>query len=151
MSPNLENELIQIDPIFFEEAIMCTTGEMNHIDTCMFWGIDCEDGWYSPLKEFAEQMKLLNKIAVEENFKCVCNQLKNKYGRCCIYYCFKKVDESKPVGALYDTLVEIFDRTIFLAEVSCDSYCEVCGSRDNLTYTEGWIMRLCPKCKEDKR
>ena len=149
MSPNLEHELIQIDPIFFEDAIACSKGEMNQMDTCMYWGIDCDDGWYKPLKLFLEQMRVLNQLAKESNFKCVCDQLKEKYGKCCIYYGFRRVDETKPVGELYDVLVEIIDRTIYLAEDSCDAFCEVCGSKDNLVYTEGWIKRVCDKCKEN--
>ena len=86
MKKELENKLYNIDPTFFEDAIACENKEKNEMDTCMYWGCECGDGWFKPLEKFMHKVKFINELAKRYNTKFVCEQLKEKYGELRVYY-----------------------------------------------------------------
>ena len=63
----------------------------------------------------------------------VCDQVKDKYGELRFYY---HGGDDK------------CDGMVDLAEYILWETCEKCGSHENITTTDGWITRLCDKCKE---
>ena len=69
MDIKLENELYSIDPIFFKDAIKCQNGEMNEMQTCMYFGCDCGNGWFKPLKKMTQKLAEINKISKNYNFE----------------------------------------------------------------------------------
>lgn len=150
MNKDLELEIYNIDPLFFEEAIACEKGEMNEMNTCMAFGCECGNGWYKPLKELANKSKLLNDIAKNYNYKFVCEQLKEKWGECTIYYCIKPLDNTKEVID-NDILNKIFKDIIESCRNNCWNVCEICGDKqniqgNNIITTAGYISRICKKC-----
>ena len=62
----------------------------------MYWGCQCGDGWYEPIKEFAQKTKYLNELAKADNIKFVCGTIKEKYGYFNCYWDVRKIDENAP-------------------------------------------------------
>jgi len=154
MNEKLENKLYQIDPIFFEEAIACETGEMNEMSTCMAFGCECGDGWFEPLKLFVQKTHILNDLGRNYNIKFVCNQLKEKFGTLRIYSTIKKVDEDEDIKDGYEVLEKMFDDALKQCEDDCLHVCEICGANgginnENIVETSGWISYICKKCARE--
>lgn len=95
---------------------------MQH--TCMCWLFECNDGWFNLLDELSEK---LTKVSPE----CQAVQVKEKYGTLRFY-----VDCANDEA--YDIISEY--------EGKSANTCEHCGSTDNVTQTQGWIVTLCDKC-----
>jgi len=51
--------------------------------TCMCWGIECPDGWYSLIDNMCKE---LTKVEQEWDIGVVCRQIKEKYGTLRFYY-----------------------------------------------------------------
>lgn len=154
MTPELEKELYEISPVFFGDAVACLNKEKNEMDTCMYWGCECGDGWFEPLKKFAIKVNYINGLAEKHNFKFVCDQLKEKWGECTIYWSCRKIDETKP-STENDVLDDMFRDALDKCEKDCWNVCEWCGAEggrngENLVTTHGWISRICKKCAKDK-
>ena len=94
MKKELENELYNIDPVFFRHAINCKTGIENAMTTCMYWGCECGDGWFKPLKKFIQKVAIINELGKKYNIQFVCDQLKEKWGELTVYYSSAWADES---------------------------------------------------------
>jgi len=155
MKKELENELYQICPTFFQEAIACQNGEMNEMDTCMAFGCECEDGWFEPLKKFANKVKLINEMAAQQNFQFVCNQLKEKYAELRIYYETLNVDNVFEVDLSKVKIIqELFSDALKTVEAECWNTCEWCGQKNDYTdseivMTRGWYSRICRSCAKE--
>ena len=112
MNNQLENKLYQIDPIFFEEAIACQKGKMNEMNTCMYFGCECRNGWFNPLKILAHKTAIINSVGCQFNAKFVCVQLKQKFGQLRCYTSIKKINEvQKIVGMFVSFAVKMVDLT----------------------------------------
>lgn len=155
MKKELENKLYHIDPIFFEDAIACQNKEKNEMDTCMYWGCECGDGWFKPLEKFIHKVKFINELAKNYNTKFVCEQLKQKYGELRIYYKCDKIDKNIENNQQQEVkyLVDMFQEALKKAEDDCWNICEWCGKDggqdgENLTTTSGWISRICIQCSQ---
>ena len=153
MKDELENKLYNIDPIFFEEAIACKNDKMNEMNTCMYFGCECGDGWFKPLEKFIQKVNLINHIAKNYNIKFVCSQLKEKFGELRVYYKTVLIDNEKGIEnkEVKKYLSELFDDALRTAEDECWNVCEWCGAEggyngENLITTSGWISRICKKC-----
>lgn len=155
MKKELENKLYHIDPVFFEDAIACENKEKNEMDTCMYWGCECGDGWFKPLQKFVHKVSIINNVAKSQNAKFVCEQLKQKYGQLRVYYKCVKVNENietdKSETVKY--LVSMFEEALKKAEDECWNVCEYCGREggrqgENLITTSGWIKRICIQCSQ---
>lgn len=158
MNDKLEHELYSIDPIFFEHAIKCVNGSETEMDTCMFWGCECGDGWFEPLKRFVQKTAIINKLAAEHNGKFVCDQLKEKFGEIRVYYSSKWIDENSKCDKddnYLSILSDMFEDALKRVEDDCWNVCEWCGAEggyngENLVTTRGWISRICKKCAKEK-
>jgi len=152
MKQELENELYNIDPVFFNHAIACKNGTENETQTCMAFGCECGDGWFEPIKEFVKKVAVLNKNG---SFHFVCHQLKEKYGELRVYYGYEDVNGEKGVvpSETQETISKLFEDALHKAEDDCWNTCERCGKpndwkkRDVVT-TSGWISRLCRDCAQ---
>ena len=94
----------------------------------------------------------------------VCDQVKDKYGGLRFYFHGgNETHESikgykwylRPIVRLHRKYVSKYefrdsaiDGMVDMAEYILWETCERCGSHDNLTTTQGWIRRVCDKCKE---
>lgn len=155
MKKEYESELCSIDPVFFEEMIACENGEMNEMNTCMYWGISCNDGWYEPLKKFVYRTKMLNELASKYNMKFVAEQIKEKFGGVRIYWITKTKDETKNFerNNETDSLFSLMNASVQECEEECWNTCENCGKEGgykgkNLITTSGWISRICRDCSK---
>lgn len=155
MTENLENELYSIDPVFFEEAVKCIERSMNQLDTCMYWGCECGDGWFKPLKKFVKKVKIINDELKKYNQKIVCNQLKEKWGELTVYRSHKYIEETDKKNAAPSELFDMYDDAYHTAIDECWNVCEICGAEggyngNNLITTNGWISRICKKCNKEQ-
>lgn len=159
MEIKLQNQLYNIDPLFFKEAILCQKGEMNEVTSCMAFGLECNDGWFIPIKKFILQVKHLNNIAVQQfNFYFICQQLKEKYGTLHLYWGTRIFDQSKEIiqnSVDRDSLTELFRNALYNCEQQCLHTCEICGAKQdnfsnvNIVSTSGWITYICDKCARE--
>ena len=156
MDIKLENELYNIDPIFFKDAIKCQNGEMNEMQTCMYFGCECGDGWFEPLKKMTQKLAEINKIAKNYNFEFYCEQLKEKYGTLHCYWNSRAIDLSIKTDyhAQWDILSDIVSDIINKAEKDCNHVCEFCGAdggyrNENIFQTHGYISFICRKCAKE--
>jgi hypothetical protein len=154
MTEDLENQLYQIDPVFFEEAIKCETGEMNSMNTCMAFGCERGDGWFEPIKSLAMKTHMLNEMGKIYNVKFVCNQLKEKFGEVRIYTSTNKINPNEDFKPGYEVLDKLFNDAISTCELDCSKVCEICGAsggvnNENIIQTSGWIKFICKKCARE--
>jgi len=148
MNTYLEKKLFKKYPRLFQDK------DLDMRKTCMCWGIECADGWYTLLDQLChcieehfwnkENHKLWkdNKSSIDfDTFKqdlskteyARASQVKEKYGGLRFYM----TEEDDYVGGL-----------IRLAEGLSYYICEKCGNpgRPN---RGGWVTTLCDKCKNE--
>lgn len=135
MNRNSELDILSIDRVFFEDENFC---------------IECDDGWYEPIFDMAQKIKLLNKAGQSTGFKIMATQIKEKFGGLRVYYSILYRDDTIDDELLSTTVEAILNDVILAAETRCWNTCEVCGlveSEDNkILSTTGWIKRVCEKC-----
>jgi hypothetical protein len=157
MTEELEKQLYKADPVFFEEALKCLSGEMNEMNTCMAFGCECGDGWFEPLLKLTRKMFLINSLAKKYDLKIVCNQLKEKFGELRCYYSVVTNTTNcsiTPNNPYVDLIKEMAHEAIKTAEEDCWNVCEWCGADGgyngkNLITTSGWISRICKTCAKE--
>jgi len=104
-------------------------------ESLMVFGFECDKGWYSLIDNFCKELKKLIESKYPEyktgelQFEII--QVKEKYGRLCIYTNFSNDD--------IDRLIEKYEE---LSQVTC----EMCGNRGKLRKYKGWYKTLCDKC-----
>jgi len=98
------------------------------------FGFECGDGWYwlidnlcNCIQSYIDSNSHLNIMQVEAT------QVKEKYGTLNFYI----------VGG-----DQTIDGMIWLVEHQSGNICELCGSTENVTQSNGWISTRCEKCKE---
>lgn len=158
MDTVLEKRLYEIDPIFFEHAIACKQGKQDQMTNCMYFGCECNDGWFEPIKKFVKKTAILNQLAKKYNTKFVCDQLKEKFGEIRIYYSQNLIDKNKQINkddGNIDAICSMFEEAVEDCEKECWNVCQWCGASGgtngaNLITTSGWISRICKKCAKEK-
>jgi hypothetical protein len=125
MKPELEKKLYDEFPGLYEQR------DWSIQASCMPWGFECGDGWFDLIYK-------LSKRLAETTDKVRAVQVKEKFGGLRFYYTY-----SEPVDDAIDDKVRVF---INVAEDASFEICEWCGSRENVTQTQGWIVTLCDKC-----
>lgn len=92
------------------------------------FGIECGEGWKEALKPIFAYIEEYNKNNEE---KIEIHQIKEKFGglRC---YCNFVTNELNEI--------------IRNAEYECSNTCELCGSKENVGTTLGWITTCCEDC-----
>lgn len=98
------------------------------MQSCLAFGFECGDGWFSLLWRLCEDIEKLNP---PEDFQV--DQVKEKFGGLRFYIAFGNE--------------EIFS---LISKAEEDSYntCEICGSTENVTSEGSWITTFCKKCRD---
>jgi len=121
MREELEKKLVEKYPNILSEY----GGDPRY--TCMAWGFECGDGWYSILEELCE------KVSKFPGFKF--DQVKEKFGELRIYFkCNEEYDEEA-------------QKAVDEAEIKSTTVCETCGEKGSRQNTNGWLTTECHKCK----
>jgi len=130
MKKELEQKLYTDFPDLYEQRAWSIQ------ESCMPWGFECGDGWYDLIYQLSKDL-----MATCDKVRAV--QVKEKFGGLRFYYCFSEpVDDE--IGNKVNALID---------KAEDDSYeiCEWCGSRENVTQTEGWIVTLCNTCMTKRK
>jgi hypothetical protein len=142
MNQELQNTLFEKYPQLFSNT------SKSCMESCMCWGIECNDGWYELLSSicwriFQHEENISERIAVRNKFDTPndqsdldyvpvkFDQIKEKFGGLRIYYS----------GG--DDYVE---GIISMAEEYSYKVCEVCGNSGKPN-KGGWISTLCNSCR----
>jgi hypothetical protein len=135
MSPEKDEILCKKYPLIFKHR----NGPI--MDTCMAWGVDCEDGWFDLLDTLCGEIQRhvdwkSKDLSQEEkeSLQVVASQVKEKFGTLRFYY----------YGGDDTT-----DGMIDMAEALSAKICEDCGVPGQLR-TNGWHRTVCDSC-EGKR
>lgn len=122
MNQELEAQLVKNYPTIFRDVGGCPS------ETCMAFGICCDDGWYTLLDRMCAAIVAL---PVHKNFKA--EQVKEKFGGLRFYASGGDEATSKIISA---------------AEEASYTTCEHCGVTAGVT-TSGrrWIRSLCDVCR----
>ena len=124
MKPELQEQLYKKYPKIFKQK------DLSMKETCMCWGIETGDGWYNILDFLCSQIQ---KICDEKGKQVEAVQVKEKYGTLRFY--------------THGYIPEV-EKQIQYAEYESSKTCERCGSKKDVTQTEGWITTICKKCLE---
>ena len=104
---------------------------MDEVKTCYrLFGVECGEGWYSLIKPIIDYIEEYNKDKSDDD-KIVIMQIKEKFGGLRIYTNFH-------TNELYDMINH--------AENESYNICEMCGSREDMGQTTGWITSICRTC-----
>ena len=141
MDQELQNQLYE------KYANLFSNRNKNPRESCMAWGIECNNGWYELLasvcwrvsqheKNIEDRKRILadqpEKIKAElEYFPVKFDQIKEKYGGLRIYF----------TGG--DDYV---NGIVSMAEEYSYKVCEVCGNAGKPN-KGGWITTLCDNCR----
>lgn len=144
MDLGLDKKLCEKYPKIFAQRNLPMT------ETCLYWGMDCGDGWYWLIDNLCHSIqgyvdchnegvnirqKAGTMIKGDKELQVEAVQVKEKFGQLRFY--INQGDET-----IYGM--------IWLAESMSKGICEMCGATENVTSTEGrWVKYLCPKCKEE--
>jgi predicted nucleic acid-binding Zn ribbon protein len=134
MSPEKETTLVKTFPHLFRDR------NAPMIQTAMCWGIDTNDGWFSIIYEACSKIEPIVKKMIDDALKSkdheeldfipAFSQIKEKYGRLCLYL-------TTGTDEIYDIVDE--------AEKKSAKTCEQCGNKGKLRGT-GWVFTMCNKC-----
>ena len=142
MNQELQNKLYEKYPSLFINK------DKSIQESCMAWGIECNDGWYDLLsavcwrifqheRNIAERIRVRNEAGKEndssdlEYVPVKFDQIKEKFGGIRIYY---------SGGDDY------VDGVVSLADEMSYKICEVCGNSGKPN-KGGWITTLCDNCR----
>lgn len=139
MNAELQKQLYDKYPELFSNK------DQSIKESCMAWGIECNDGWYDILsslcwmiKQHEENIDMQTTFKQKENRNYVSNyhhvsfdQIKEKFGGLRIY--FSGGDE-------------YVEGLVSMAESFSYQICEVCSQRGEPN-KGGWISTLCENCK----
>lgn len=109
--------------------------KLSPMKTCMCWGVETGDGWYNLIYRLSSDL-----VAISKDIRAT--QVKEKFGSLRFYW----VADGKLPDRKY---IQINNRINQAEDESCET-CEECGSKDNVTQTDGWIYTLCDKCLAEK-
>ena len=112
-------------------------------ETCMCWGIETGDGWYSLLDRLCAALQFntdRNKYP-----QVVAQQVKEKFGGLRFYYRLEETAESKDNP---DNSPKFLAGMITFAEVMSQITCEACGLPGTLNKGP-WFAVRCDACREE--
>lgn len=143
MNIELQNKLYYKYPEIFRQK------NLSMQETCMCWGIDCGDGWYTIIYDACRKWEILKKYF--PGLMIEMTQVKEKYGSLCLYH---QVNWSEDLVDNYD----FFTRTYIVdicwaveawAEKKSLETCEDCGDPGQLNKGP-WYWTKCKKHWEEK-
>lgn len=108
--------------------------------TCMYWGLECRDGWYDLIEQLCQSLQWMT----DKNHypQVIADQVKEKFGTLRFYYHL----EGDKITEAHDAYIA---GMISFAESMSAMICESCGAKGECR-TGGWIQTLCDKCWENK-
>lgn len=144
MKLELEKQLKEKYPLLFSDL---HNKKVNMQQTCMVWGLECNDGWYQILDDLGSKLEpLIEKYRqeeIDENgegnseepvFYPKALQVKEKFGSLRFYM----TGETEEMSELISD-----------AEDKSYKTCENCG-KPSVEQTEGsWVYTLCQECRDD--
>jgi hypothetical protein len=106
------------------------------MQTCMAWGMECDNGWYNLLDKCMEKLQYFCDICSKngEEVQVVANQAKEKYSTLRFYvsvYGANSIENN------------IIDDIINQAEAESARTCEVSGKHGESCHRGGWYKTLC--------
>jgi hypothetical protein len=130
MKQELELKLVEKYP-----KILCDY-KGNMMETCMAWGMECEDGWYNLLDKCMEKLQYLCDLCSKDGreVQVIAHQIKEKYGTLRFY---------TGVCGANDIENSIVDDIINEAEDESARTCEVTGEHGTVCQKGGWYRTLC--------
>jgi hypothetical protein len=113
--------------------------------TCMCWGLEVGDGW---LPHIDMVCNLLDEYAKRTGVQVVAEQVKQKFGELRFYHHLNipgpgDMEEEQAVF-----LAKRCEEIIATMATLCSFTCENCGAPGSTKGSRGWIMCLCPDCRE---
>jgi hypothetical protein len=130
MNEKLEKELV----VKYPKILQDYKGDMKQ--TCMCWGLECDDGWYDLLDKCMSKLQYFCDICSEKSGKevqVIATQIKEKFGTLRFYI--------KTHGA-NDIENKIIDDIIDKAESDSAHICEITGKDANVCHRGGWYKTL---------
>lgn len=130
MKSELEQQLVKKYPKILKDY----KGDM--MQTCMAWGMECDDGWFKLLDECMAKLQYFCDLCSKdgEEVQVVANQIKEKYGTLSFYTSFYGGDVIQS---------DIIDAIIDKAEARSAYTCEVTGEHAEACKKGGWYRTLC--------
>jgi len=112
--------------------------------TCMVWGFECGDGWFTLLDELCRKLQW----NTDKNGypQVVAVQVKEKFGGLRFYYTTEGGKEDSQADYRFGEISGVID----FAEVMSYKICELCGNTKGVTTTKGWNMTRCAECTAKK-
>ena len=126
MTPELEQKIYDRYPKLFQQK------DFTIQQSCMPWGIECEDGWYDLIVELCEKIK---------NIPVSFSQMKEKLGWLAAYMQPEEGCTDEQVKFLMNVEMEYLDKSL--------TVCEVCGKDGEICHRGTWLKTLCPKHREE--
>ena len=152
MDIKLEQEIYQIDPVFFRQK------DMDMTQTCMCWGIECGDGWFEPIRKFVHKVKVLNGIIAPIGMCIVASQIKSKWASFTCYWNIDTLAEGADIELtneqedLIETVQGLMDDAVSGCEEECSHTCEICGKNsiwdDEVFVCGSWLTVKCVECAQ---
>lgn len=137
MDLKLESTIFKKFPKIFKQRKLPMT------QTCMCWGLECSDGWYNLIVLLCKHLQFMTDRNKYPQVEAI--QVKEKFGTLRFYHTFADSKKKYPAEK-YEYMRGMID----FAEYLSGSICEQCGSMDNVSQTEGWIITLCGKCMKER-
>jgi len=152
MRKELEEKIFAAAPTLFRNRVKPV------YETCMCWGIECEDGWFEPILRLVVAAEEVNRMLAPLGLGVFADQVKQKWAGLRFYWSLGELDDGAamdfPEGGPEERLVEsadtIMDALVLQAERDCDCTCEICGkwmaSEREAVVCGSWLTRKCPEC-----
>ncbi len=130
MKSELELELVRKYPKILKDY------KGDTMQTCMAWGMECDDGWYDLLDKCMEKLQYFCDLCFYKSrveVQVVATQIKEKYGTLSFY-----------TSVYSDNNIErnIIDDIITEAEIRSAHTCEVTGKDGTVCKRGGWYRTL---------
>jgi len=129
MKKELEIELVKKYPKILRDY------KGDPMQTCMAWGMECDDGWYNLLDKCMEKLQYFCDLCStnEREVQVVASQIKEKFGTLSFY--------TSVYGATSVESDIIYD-IIFKAEIRSAHTCEVTGKDGTVCKRGSWYRTL---------
>jgi len=128
MNDRLQKKLFSKYPKLFRQK------DLSIKESCMPWGIDCGDGWYSLLDCLCQAIQ---EHCVTKGFQVEFSQVKEKFGTARVYT---------------NGSDDVVDSLIGFASLMSSRTCEYCGDTATArTRGHAWLSTLCDACDEKEK
>jgi hypothetical protein len=128
MTKKLQNKLYKAFPKIFIEK------NMDANESCMHWGICCDDGWYDLIYNLCKELQFLSN---QFNNQIIATRVKEKFGTLRFYI----RTENKFSDELYKKSTDVINKYSAESAVTC----EITGAHGNLCI-KGYLYKTL--CKE---